>query len=120
MNILVLDDDDTRHQIFREIILPQIKQSYNLFAVKTVHGAKGVMSSHKIDMMLLDHDLGRAEDGRTFCRWTRDNLTEETLPPKIIIHSHNHQAAREMENILRETPGGMFVEIKRIPFSSGT
>jgi len=99
MNILILDDDENRHQIFDKI--------YKNHNVTHVHGFASCIEALKQgdwDLVHLDHDLGievenpdmkvdgwgRAVEytGLDVVRWLADRLDYD-LVKKIIVHSMN-------------------------------
>ena len=108
MKILFLDDDQSRHDIFkRRSIGCKVDHVYS--AKQTID----FLSKTDYDLVMLDHDLGGPEseyqllddndDGRTVCQWFATQ-TDNTkfLNTIFIIHSLNPAGNNAMNNMLRD------------------
>ena len=97
MNILFLDDDPTRAQVF-------IRENPNVTWVQTAEECISKLSE-SWDLVCLDHDLGddglgTAEyNGMHVVRWIQDNHPDVT---QFHIHSWNIPAAGMMLRCLRD------------------
>ena len=95
MNILILDDDADRHAQFKSKLAGKNggHDLYLAYSVADTHRIIGTWTV-KIDLMLLDHDLGIGEpDGYDFVKSLRDL---EHKPRAAIIHSMNPSGAANM------------------------
>jgi hypothetical protein len=106
MNILILDDDEYRHEVFagryRDHWVVSVT-SYRSFVDRLLSGAKW-------DLVHLDHDLGDLVEGDKYTDgWgeSRDytgmhaalkicELTDDMLPARVVIQSVNPEGARSM------------------------
>lgn len=102
INILILEDAEIRIDAFKTILA-----HHRPVICKDVESAKeAYLQRESWDLLLLDHDLGgeiyvdplEPNTGTQFVRW----LMQQVRPPRcrVIIHSHNHQAAQGMESDL--------------------
>lgn len=101
MKILILDDDETRHEQFRTNFA-----KHQLVHTYTVDEAIRALKIHRFDCIMLDHDLG----GKSFVKsggpeptgydvavWIRSNLDYK---PEIYIHSMNPAGAKLMQSVI--------------------
>lgn len=110
--ILVLDDDETRHDIFSDALTGNI-----VTHVWTVDDACHELEAQdKFDLVYLDHDLndhgvrstmastyGEVElTGYDVALFIARRLDEAKRPNKVIVHSWNPPGARMMVACLRE------------------
>lgn len=102
MKILVLDDDETRLQAFKDKLV-----GHEVLTATTAQEAIESLKSTMFDAVFLDHDLGGQiyqasgpETGYEVAVWLRDN--PERKPQSIVIHSFNAPGARNMLAVLPE------------------
>lgn len=102
MKILILEDDIIRIKKFNELFKYQ-----EVYMCQDIYAAKDVCKTFKIDLMLLDHDLGNKiwvdskeeNTGYQFVKWLVDNnLQKQSL---IYIHSMNFVGANRMLDYLK-------------------
>jgi len=102
MKILILDDDDTRHTLFK-----QNYSKHDLVHTYTADEAIDALKRGTYDVVFLDHDLGGKQmvdswgeepTGYTVAKWMAMN--PERKPGQVYIHSLNPVGARNMHNIL--------------------
>jgi hypothetical protein len=111
MKILFLDDDQTRHNFFRDWC--QEKGHMDVTHVFTADGAAEALAADTFDLIFLDHDLGEEHygavgekpgDGTGLARW----MSKEWDYPegtRIVVHSWNHSgAARMMDHLWEMEP----------------
>ena len=105
MLILILDDDNNRHDCFRQWL-----QDHNCLHVKTAKAAITLLKSDlRFDLVCLDHDLDLCTDpdiestgtGHDVARFISSHMSIKQIPKKIWIHSWNNYGAMEMETELR-------------------
>lgn len=103
MKILVLDDMDTRHEIFKKIVT----ESDELTLVKTAAETIEQLKNQTWDMVFLDHDLGGQtfvesgeETGYQVAEWLSQN--PDYKPKMIFIHSMNPVGTQQMKLVLPE------------------
>jgi CheY-like chemotaxis protein len=111
MKILILDDMENRHAIFRA----QLKD-HDLWHAYNGELAQKLIEEHTFDLMFLDHDLSeehypgapppprgrkRAMDGRDVAQLVAA-LPKERQPKQVVVHSWNSVAAPQMLKILQE------------------
>lgn len=107
MRILILDDEQSRHDVFRRVYAGEIViscQNYADFTNELLYGSP-------FDLIHLDHDLGDEESGATcFVDGFGDtvaftglhavdliySLPEDKLPARVIVHSNNSVRAPMM------------------------
>ena len=102
MIVVVLDDLDSRHKVFK-------KKFPQCICVKTKVECTKILESKKVDILYLDHDLEYSGKGtRTYnypnsgsaaVEWICDNKPKIK---QIIIHTSNRQQAPRMHNRLIE------------------
>lgn len=111
MHILILDDQDIRHQVFRRIYAEQ-----SVTSVSRYSEFLNVLSTRVWDLIHLDHDLGDFVDnadtyvdgwGKT-CEFNGQHaalrvceLSENLRPARVIVHSINSIGAAAMLQTLR-------------------
>ena len=116
MNILFLDDDETRHKFFTEWFY-SVKGDGDILI--SVRSAKECIDTLKnkgpFDLAFLDHDLG----GEIFVTKVENTgyevalfiemifqLNKETIgtkiPKSVVVHSYNKQGADRMLNVLNK------------------
>jgi len=107
MNILIVDDQQLRHDKF-------IKEypDDNLFHVYNFDSAAQALDTQKFDMIMLDHDLG--DYSGTFADGTPGKeltgydvalylvrvVAESNWPEYVMIHTLNNVAAWSIKNLL--------------------
>lgn len=126
LNILILDDDYVRHDIWTTLF---VKAGHHVRSVYTYPAFKEAVQEQRWDLVFLDHDLCpeawleqegdfvreqipefyTGQDAASFL-WT---LAPDKRPPRVVIHSWNHQGAEEMERILKP----VIEHVKRVEFS---
>ncbi len=111
MRVLVLDDDDIRHEQFKVNL-----EGHDVVHVHTVEEAGNALAAEKFDLVYLDHDLndhgyeskgdtsyGRRElTGFEVARYIAQYLAPQKHPTKVIVHSWNPPGARMMVAVLRD------------------
>ena len=107
--VMILEDDHNRINQFKSILELQVQDvSYYLTAESFIEQLE---NETKIDLMLLDHDLGGKvyvdtkdkNTGSEVVRYIVMNKDQEKYKStKIIVHSFNGPAARFMVDILRQ------------------
>jgi CheY-like chemotaxis protein len=104
MNILILDDDETRHEGFKKIL-----KGHTLTHVYTDTQAIKALEKKKFGMVCLDPDLGDLDKdglypgtGMNVAIFIAFQLERKLYPDKVLIHSHNTIAARQMEIVLED------------------
>lgn len=123
MNILILDDDDTRHALLERALAKEhvLFHAFNANeAIELLTKAK--FTKIKFGLALLDHDLQdfyidedrtkRERHGVYFILKMMELFEENDLPAQFVIHSHNHTRAKEMAMTLANT-----AIVATIPFS---
>jgi DNA-binding response OmpR family regulator len=63
---LLLEDDEERATMLTEALY---KHNYSVLRARTVSEAKVIWRDRKLDLVLLDHDLGQPQDGCHFVCW---------------------------------------------------
>lgn len=104
MNVLFLDDNPRRTEMFLAAL---VDSGHTIDTCETAKDCIELLQSNSYDCIRLDHDLGgeywveseRDDCGMAVVRWIVENKPQI---PKIIIHSHNVKAAKEMCRQLRE------------------
>jgi CheY-like chemotaxis protein len=124
--ILILDDDDIRHDIWRESFA---KAGHDVVCVHTIEAFQNVVENgSRFDLIFLDHDLndhptlyqsvtkgGYRQTGKTACHILRA-LPTPKHPDHVIIHSWNDEGAIDMWKLLTDDPGRAYsVIIKPFP-----
>lgn len=108
MRILVLDDDEQRHEIFAKRLRGnEVKHVFT--SSQAIEALQNAFLA-PFDLAYLDHDLGekindpypREVTGDDVARWMVMELPIERRPKQIIIHSWNPDGARRMANRLYE------------------
>ena len=107
MNILFLDDDEIRHEMFEKWVIKGIQAT----TTKSYKEFIAVAPLKNWDIIFLDHDLGvedqmciphvtnRFPTGSDVARYLIEN---DIKAKKIIIHSYNSVGAANMINIFKE------------------
>lgn len=114
MQILILEDDPNRHELFKRKLI-----GHGLTIAETAAQAIVMLQAYQFDLIFLDHDLGgetfvsenNKNTGSEVVRWMLENCI--TKAP-IVIHSMNDPAASSMMNKLNAG----FFSCYRIPFSA--
>jgi CheY-like chemotaxis protein len=107
LKILILDDDEVRHQAFAKKLIGNLVEH-----VRTAEDTIYQLIHHgPWDMVFLDHDLGGQQmvesgqgTGYEVAKWLSEN--KEFLPGCVIIHSYNPAGAKNMLNII---PGSRWI-----------
>lgn len=117
--VLILDDDENRHLLFSEVILPRAQRQHVWTANQAV---KALRDSPPFDIVFLDHDLQLSEglvgigspgNGTQVAYFIAHHLPRNRYPRRIVIHSHNEEGTARMEALLR--PTGIPITIRRFP-----
>jgi len=104
MNILVLDDQQQRHDAFARRF-----EGHSVWHVRTYAEARRELAKRRYDLATLDHDIfdfvtvrGRRREytGVDVARLIAE-MHPERRPGRIAIHSWNRSAALNMQSILR-------------------
>jgi len=107
VNILFLDDDEIRHEMFEKWVIKGIQAT----TTKSYKEFIAVAPLKNWDIIFLDHDLGiedqmciphvtnRFPTGSDVARYMIEN---DIKAKKIIIHSYNSVGAANMINIFKE------------------
>lgn len=97
MKILILDDDQIRHDFFNRALFGE-----NITNVYTADQCIDVLRNEKFDIAFLDHDLGGQvmvgsgpKTGYQVACFLE--MTPHLKPPRVIIHSLNPSGARNMQ-----------------------
>jgi CheY-like chemotaxis protein len=97
MRVLVLDDEQVRHEEF-------VRQhpADEVVSARSVHEACAALRGPRFDRVQLDHDLGSGSPtGLEAARFIAE-MEQERRPAMVIVHSHNPVGAREMVLTLRD------------------
>lgn len=120
MRILVLDDDDVRHEWFHFFIARH--DNVDLVQVRTFQGAlDALIENPQFDVVYLDHDLNdyhyrsysapevKKEDkaryeltGFDVAKYIVDVMDDKKRPKQVVVHSWNPPAAEGMMELFRE------------------
>jgi CheY-like chemotaxis protein len=125
MRILILDDDDARHDIWRDSFT---KAGHDVVNVHTIAEFEDAIAGPRFDLIFLDHDLndfskkyqsvtkgGYKLTGKAACHAIR-TLTTGKQPRTVIIHSWNEEGALDMFTILMQDPLRSYnVKLKEFP-----
>lgn len=118
MKILVLDDDDNRHEVIGKMLK---RRGHETVHVRSYNEAIKVLRNDVFEGMYLDHDLQEYAHGtrveRTGAHVVSFMVTDmdpKKLPKEVVIHSWNTDGSKVMENLLRSVG----VAVKRQPFSA--
>lgn len=113
MNILVLEDDPSRVAKFkRELVGNNVQYTDDVDTAKLmVECNENTIGHPHFDLIFLDHDLGGAHyvnteeynnTGSTFAGILADQIQSyKMLRPYVLIHSCNHDGAKNMYSKLR-------------------
>lgn len=103
MKILVLDDDDVRHEAFKFAFCTE-----ELYQARTHDEAVALLDKHSpFDRVFLDHDLNdhqyvsRERTGLDTAAYIA-NLPREKHPKEVVVHSWNPDGAKYMIQRLRD------------------
>lgn len=117
MRILVLDDDENRHDYFaRELALLGQEVVHTWTYDQCVDA---LTNQDRFDVVFLDHDLNdhgvksvmvggslyggiQELDGRDVAYYMAQRLDKDKRPGQVVVHSWNPDGAREMVQILRD------------------
>ncbi len=114
MRILVLDDDDERHESFRRYLA----RDNEVFHVFTVDGAITALIGEPVfDIAFLDHDLNdhhyKSEqtggygnvklNGFDVASFIAKILAKEKRPKRVVVHSWNEDGAKMMHGVIEES-----------------
>jgi len=95
MKILILDDMDIRHELFKVVLAP-----HELTHVHTAREALAALMTDEFEMVFLDHDLeSEEENGFMLTELIVENKIETTAD--FIIHSTNPEGAENMYKTLK-------------------
>jgi CheY-like chemotaxis protein len=114
VRVLVLDDDDKRHESFK----------FHLFRHEATHvhtaqeAMEALASNGPWDVVFLDHDLnyehyvssttgkldGLEQTGYDVAKYIALFMKEETIPKNVVVHSWNSYGADRMIQMLSSTP----------------
>jgi CheY-like chemotaxis protein len=115
LQILVLDDDDVRHERFSFYL----SKEHNVTHVHTFQGAIDALLNGVFDVVFLDHDLNDHHyrsvtkggswsidkhllTGYDVCVFLTKVLAKEARPKLAIVHSWNPPGAEAMMHVLKE------------------
>jgi len=111
VKVLFLDDDETRHDLFVQMMGDRLEVVQTRGFFETVK----VLKEHKFHTVFLDHDLGdhRRPDriagmygkgpeltGEDVARYIFNN--PETHPTQCVVHSHNPDGAKNIASWMRK------------------
>ena len=104
MRILILDDDECRHDVFRRVLADAERVH-----VYTAKQAIEALSSERFDLVCLDHDLDLLSeslleppgDGLEVARFIADHMPVDKVPRQVLVHSWNPCGARAMVDTLK-------------------
>ena len=107
MNVLICEDNLERIKKFKRALIND-----TLFIVHASKDAIAYLRSGTIDVLFLDHDLGKTglpepsdeKSGYGVAEWLERN--PKYRPKKIVVHSLNSDGA---ENIMRALPGAQYI-----------
>jgi CheY-like chemotaxis protein len=118
MKILILDDEQGRHDWFRMVLVDQ--DGHEVLHAKNSLEFKELFTSHSpFDMIFFDHDLGEEIHdmygkmeitGENVARWMTKQ-PQEMWPETCIVHSWNIVGAQRIFNTLRDV--GLNVRVER-------
>lgn len=125
MRVLFLDDDESRHRLFKKAVGQTVPGARVDFAVHAQNAAT-YLSATYYDVVFLDHDLVPADyegketklSGMAVAKFLFKG--EGVKPGVVVVHSYNQVGAAKMVQVLRE--GGIsavwcpfdFVEMMRV------
>lgn len=116
--ILILDDDENRHDFFRKIF----RDCLRVHVYTTKQAIEELSDRPRFDLVCLDHDLPISEkligvinpgDGAQVAAFIRDFMLPLQYPKAILIHSQNQKGSERIREILK--PTGIPVTVK--PFN---
>lgn len=108
-DIIVLDDDQRRHDVF-DVWL----EGHGVTHVYSAAGAAKAMLRSKFDVAFLDHDLGEgATTGSRLAEWMM-KMPDDHRPSLVVIHSLNPVGASNMYSLLQRAG----FNVQMIPFGS--
>lgn len=114
VRVLVVDDQEVRHEGFRkQLIGAELWHVYNV-----AEAIEALDVAVPFDVAFLDHDLkgikvvGLEETGQEVCRYIA-RMSPALRPMRIVIHSWNNHGAAAMAGILQDAS----IPCERIPFS---
>lgn len=115
MNVLFLDDSDSRWESFSEIVKNSVRVATAADCISLIK------ENPNIDWLFLDHDLGgeywvdssREDCGMEVVRFLCSNDYTKSIR-NIVVHSHNVSAAEEMFNKLKENN----YSVRLVPFKN--
>lgn len=106
MKILILDDDENRHRLFKKHFTPLHQLTHVITAREAIH----YLQHDNFDAIFLDHDLGGhafvdsngpEETGYTVALWLRDHPNR--CPKNVYIHSMNPIGASNIQSVLPDS-----------------
>jgi CheY-like chemotaxis protein len=98
MKVLLVDDDDYRHQVFIKAYKAHILvRTYDYAQAQEYLG----LSGPKFDLILLDHDLGEGPTGMAVAKLIAA-LPQEQRPEVVRVHSWNVDGARQIIAFLKD------------------
>jgi len=118
--VLVLDDEEKRHQHFRSVL----RNHDATFCYNFDEVVRAMTFEDRFDLVILDHDLGTGNsvvaeqvglppcDGYDVAKFIAFDLEEAKRPDRAILHTWNSVGANNMETVLR-TAG---IEVQLKPF----
>jgi CheY-like chemotaxis protein len=110
MEILILDDDQVRHDWFRSAFAAENHRS-----VLSYGDAIVALKAQRYDVIFLDHDLNEEEfTGADVACYIANEMPEEMRPKMVWIHSMNPVGASNIESIIRKAG----IKTRRVPFGS--
>lgn len=118
--MLILDDDELRHEAFRELL----NTCFRVHVFTAQAAIRQLETSPFIfDVVFLDHDLDIKQrdgvdpgTGMDVAEFINLHLPRDKHPRTVFIHSWNKPAAIEMANLIREV--GIPVVVKEFSYVS--
>ena len=104
MNILILEDNEERHKVFRRNM---DISGVNVVIFEHVNDCIKALNDKEWDMLFLDHDLGgevfvesdgKVQTGWHVAKWLNENPDRQ--PPRIFLHSLNPDGRKNMQALL--------------------
>lgn len=103
--ILVLDEDQSRHNAFHDLL-----RGNDVTHVYSYADCVSVLRDTKFDVVFLEHDIGSYSNasiirsmhnskpltGTNVVQFMKDELTKEFLPGLVVVHTHNRSGSYRM------------------------
>ena len=110
MRILIVDDDQTRNEVFRKRYRGQDASIVRMYSDAIRRLATGA----KYDLISLDYDIsekepgnveytGKRKTGLDIAKYIAENLAgTPRAPTRVIVHSHNAMRAPQIQDVLEQ------------------